>query len=299
MVTASTSEAYSFIFRVLTNPGDSVLIPEPSYPLFSFLAGLHDVEVKPYRLQRNDTGWHIDFDFLKSQINPLTKMIITVNPNNPTGSYVKQSELDALNQLGRDHNLALISDEVFFDYSHAKDENRAPSFTHNKEVLTFTLSGISKVLGLPQMKLGWIITSGPQALVHHSFQRLEVIADTFLSVNTPAQNALPEWLGYRSEIQNQILARVKKNKEFLLNSELNHTCQILPIEGGWYATCLLPFQLADNFALSLLSESKIFVHPTYFFDFNNENGFVLSLLTPIDTFRHGIIQIINAIKKLL
>ena len=186
VLTTSTSEGYSYIFRLLCNPGDEVLVPKPSYPLFEFLADLEDVTLTPYPLLY-DHGWQIDFHSLRQAVNASTRAIVVVHPNNPTGSYVSERERESLNMLCREHGLALIVDEVFLDYPH--DAARRNSFATNHEVLTFTLSGLSKISGLPQMKLAWVLTTGPEDKVAAAMERLEVIADTYLSMNAPIQLA--------------------------------------------------------------------------------------------------------------
>ena len=188
ILTTSTSEGYSYVFRLLCNPDDEALVPKPSYPLFEFLADLQDVTLTPYPLLY-DHGWQIDFPSLEKAVNTRTRAVVLVHPNNPTGSYISAQERDALNAFCHEHGLALIVDEVFLDYPH--DGVPRPSFVTNQEVLTFTLSGLSKISGLPQMKLAWIATSGPAQAVAAALERLEVIADTYLSMNAPIQLAAP------------------------------------------------------------------------------------------------------------
>jgi aspartate/methionine/tyrosine aminotransferase len=191
IVTTSTSEAYSFVFRALCNPGDELLAPEPSYPLFGFLADIQDVTIKRYALLYDD-GWQIDFHSLKQAITSRTRGVIVVNPNNPTGQFVKNEELKELNEICTGREMAVIADEVFFDF--APGAKQPPSFASNAAALTFTMSGLSKISGLPQMKLAWLITSGPDMLKQEALARLEVIADTFLSPSTPFQLATPAFL---------------------------------------------------------------------------------------------------------
>src|SRR5579864_8683557 len=186
LVTASTSEAYGFLFKLLADPGDEILAPRPSYPLFDFLAALESVRVVEYPLVYH-SGWAIDFDTLAQRITPRSRAVVVVNPNNPTGSYLKKSELAALIELCREHELAILSDEVFSDYPLAEDAERVSSLVNVEEVLTFSLSGLSKLVGLPQLKLGWIVAGGPEAARREAVQHLELIADTYLSVGTPVQ----------------------------------------------------------------------------------------------------------------
>src|SRR5438270_6108055 len=193
ILTTSTSEGYSFVFRLLCNPGDEILVPKPSYPLFDFLAELQDVSLVPYSLIY-DHGWQIDVHSLETALTPKSRAVVLVHPNNPTGSYISAQERQHLNQLCRRHKLALIVDEVFLNYAHGKPQ---PTFAANRDALTFTLSGISKVSALPQMKLAWITTSGPSAEVAPAMQRLEIIADTYLSLNAPVQLAAPILLDQR------------------------------------------------------------------------------------------------------
>ncbi len=240
LLTASTSEAYAFVFKLLADPGDEVLVPRPSYPLFDYLAALDAVRVVQYPLAYHGTShgtWAIDFDALARSITPRTRAIVLVNPNNPTGSFLKRAELGPLVALCREHNLALISDEVFSDYAlHPDQPQLVRSLTEVTEVLTFCLSGLSKVAGLPQMKLGWIVTNGPTRERDQAFDRLELIADTYLSVSAPVQLAAPALLGLRTQLQNQILERVRANRAFVL-SQIGPASpwRLLETEGGWYA----------------------------------------------------------------
>ena len=210
ILTVSTSEAYSYVFQLLCDPGAEVLVPAPSYPLFEFLAGLQDVRLVPYTLFY-DHGWHLDFHSLETALTPRTRAIILVHPNNPTGSYVKQQERNVLNRLCAERELALVVDEVFLDYEICPGPADSDSFAFNQDALTFTLSGISKISGLPQMKLAWIATSGPARVVEAARSRLEVIADTYLSQNAPVQLAAPALLSQRHSIQAQLLGRVRAN----------------------------------------------------------------------------------------
>jgi hypothetical protein len=288
LLTASTSEAYAFVFKLLADPGDEVLVPRPSYPLFDFLAALDAVRVVQYPLVYHNT-WTIDFDALASAITPRTRAIVLVNPNNPTGSFLKQSELGPLISLCREHNLALISDEVFADY--ALEPGRLQvvrTLTEVTEVPTFCLSGLSKVSGLPQLKLGWVVAA------EQAFERLELIADTYLSVSAPVQLALPALLGLRTQLQNQILARVRANRAFAVSQiGPRSPWRLLEIEGGWYAILEAPrLQSEEEWVLSLLASDSVLVQPGFFFDFEREAFLVLSLLTPEDVFREGVRRIL-------
>ena len=290
LLTASTSEAYAFVFKLLADPGDEILVPRPSYPLFDFLAALEAVRVVQYPLVYHGS-WTIDLDALAHSITPRTRAIVLVNPNNPTGSFLKQSELPELMTLCRDHSLAIISDEVFSDYALEPDPKLVHSLTGVTEVLTFCLSGLSKVVGLPQFKLGWIVTSGP------AFERLELIADTYLSVSAPVQCAAPVLLGLRTQLQDQILARVRANRAFLA-SHIGPASpwRLLATEGGWYAIVEAPrIQSEEEWVLSLLANDGVLVQPGFFFDFEREAFLVLSLLTPEDIFREGVRRIIGRV----
>jgi alanine-synthesizing transaminase len=288
IVTASTSEAYGFIFKLLADPGDEVLVPRPSYPLFDFLAALESVRVVNYPLMYHDR-WAIDFDKLASRITPRTRAIVLVNPNNPTGSFLKKAELARLVELCRGRNIALVSDEVFSDYGMQQDSERVTSLVDVDEILTFLLSGLSKVAGLPQLKLGWIVSSGP------ALERLELIADTYLSVAAPVQWAAPALLRSRAKIQSQIMDRVRGNLAFLRNQiGLGSPWRVPAIEGGWYAIMQAPrIHTEEEWVLSLLGEDGVLVQPGFFFDFETEAFLVVSLITRPEVFREGITRILN------
>ena len=298
-LTASTSEAYAFLFRLLLEPGEAVLVPRPSYPLFQFLAEINDVEIKNYPLHY-DGSWQIDFDALKNAVTSKTKSLILVNPNNPTGSYVKKEELSKINRLAEEKRLALIADEVFWDYR-IKAGVPVAGFAQNSEVLTFTLNGISKILALPQMKIGWIVVSGPAKEVKAALERLEIIADTYLSVNTPAQNALSSWLLFKNGIQNEITGRLKKNYSTLKTLiQKSKTCEALSLEGGWYAVLRLPRIHSDEeWAIDFLEKDRVFVHPGYFFDFEKEGYIVISLLPRPRDFEEGMRRLLQRVNKTL
>jgi alanine-synthesizing transaminase len=292
LLTTSTSEGYSFVFRLLCNPDDEVLVPKPSYPLFEFLAGLQDVKLVPYPLLY-DHGWQIDFPSLHKAVTPRTRAVVLVHPNNPTGSYVSSGERTALNHFCREHNLAIIVDEVFLDYAH--DGAPRPSFASNTGVLTFTLSGISKISALPQMKLAWIAVSGPADQSHPALSRLEIIADTYLSLNAPIQLAAPTLLNQRKQIQPQLLDRVRTNLgELDRQLARQEACQRLAIEGGWYAILRVPVTQSDeDLAIDLLRRGGVLVHPGHFYDFPRDGYLVLSLITRPDQFRDGMERILR------
>src|SRR6202047_981719 len=279
ILTTSTSEGYSYVFRLLCNPGDEVLIPKPSYPLFEFLGDLEDVKLVPYPLLY-DHGWQIDFPSMAKAVSPRTRAIVVVHPNNPTGSYVKPNEQDMLNGFCAEHDLALVVDEVFLDYPH--DGKPRSSFALNREVLTFTLSGLSKVSALPQMKVAWMVTSGPPTETAEAMARLEVIADMYLSMNAPQQWAMPALLEQRKTIQPQVLERVKANlAELDRQLAAQRGCQRLSVEGGWYAVLKVPVTRSDEeLVIELLREKSVLVHPGHFYDFPNDGYLVLSLIAP-------------------
>ncbi len=294
ILTTSTSEAYSYVFRLLCNPGDEILVPKPSYPLFEYLADLGDVKAMPYPLIY-DHGWQIDFDSLYKAATAQSRAVIVVHPNNPTGSYVSAAETSALNTFCRDYNLVLIVDEVFLDYAH--DGAPRPSFVTNTGALTFTLSGISKISALPQMKLAWLATSGPQELVEQAGARLEVIADTYLSMNTPVQLAAPVLLEQRKHVQPMLLDRLRVNLEELDHLLTSHrSCVRLQTEGGWYAVLRVPAVGSDeDLAIDLVRKVGVIVHPGHFYDFSGEGHLVLSLIAEPEEFREGVARVLQCI----
>ena len=287
ILTTSTSEAYSFVFRLLCDPGDALLIPSPSYPLFDFLADLQDVRLTPYHLFY-DHGWHMDVHSLRTALGERTRAAMAVHPNNPTGSYLRAGEIVELNGIAAEHNLALIVDEVFLDFAH--DDVRRPSFAANGDALTFTLSGLSKISGLPQMKVAWIVVSGPDTLAKAALERLEVIADTYLSMNAPTQVAMPAMLDYRHSFQEQLMARIRTNlAELDAQLRRQSRCTRLDLEGGWYATLRVPVTRSDeDLAIELLEKQSVLVHPGHFYDFPNDGYMIVSLITPDATFSAGI-----------
>jgi alanine-synthesizing transaminase len=296
ILTTSTSEGYSFVFRLLCNPGDEILVPKPSYPLFDFLAELQDVSLVPYSLIY-DHGWQIDFHSLENSLTPKSRGIVLVHPNNPTGSYVSADERQHLNELCQCQKLALIVDEVFLDYAHREPQ---PTFAANRDALTFTLSGISKISALPQMKLAWIAVSGPPVDVAPAMQRLDIIADTYLSLNAPVQLAAPVLLEQRKTIQPQLMNRVRANlAELDRQLALQKSCSRLAIQGGWYAEMRVPVTCSDeDFAIELLRRSGVLVHPGHFYDFPGDGYLVLSLIAIEDEFRDGIAAALELANKL-
>jgi aspartate/methionine/tyrosine aminotransferase len=288
LLTASTSEAYSYLFKLLANPGDEILVPRPSYPLFDYLAAMESVRVVQYPL-RYDGVWHIDFDALAGAITPRTRAIVVVNPNNPTGSYLKRAEWERLQTFG----LPILSDEVFADFAFAPSADRVATLAGSSEVLTFSMSGLSKIAGLPQMKLGWIVAGGPDHAA--ALEGLEWIADSFLSVATPIQWALPRILAASGAVQEQIRQRTHANLACLRERAAGSPCRCLCVEGGWYAVLEMPrIRTEEEWALCLLAESDVLVQPGFFYDFEAEAFLVLSLLTPPAVFAEGVRRILNS-----
>src|SRR5947209_7233843 len=287
ILTTSTSEAYSFVFRLLCNPGDELLIPTPSYPLFDFLADIQDVKLNRYALIY-DHGWQIDFHTLEQVITPRTRGIIVVHPNNPTGHFTKPAEITQLNQLCAARQLAVIADEVFLDFSLLQD--RPASFSGRDEALTFTMSGLSKISGLPQMKFAWLVVSGPEQLKKEALARLEVIADTYLSMNAPVQLAAPVFLEQRHRFQQQLMARARENLAELDRQLAGQgNCSRLAVEGGWSAVLRVPATRSDEeLAIELLEKRDVYVHPGHFYDFPSEGHLIVSLITREQTFAEGI-----------
>ena len=296
ILTTSTSEAYSYIFRLLCNADDEILVPKPSYPLFEFLADLQDVRLIPYPLLY-DHGWQIDFPSLYKSVTHRTRAVVVVHPNNPTGSFVRGEEVSALSGFCKEYGLAIIADEVFLDY--ALDGAPRTSFAKNDEVLTFALSGVSKVSGLPQMKLAWMIVNGPPDAASDAMARLEVIADTYLSMSAPIQLAAPVLLDQRKNIQPLLLDRTRENLQELDRALLRQkSCQRLAVEGGWYTILRVPVTRSDEeLSIELVQRAGVLVHPGHFFDFASEGNLVLSLITASDAFREGVKRILRHVNS--
>jgi alanine-synthesizing transaminase len=293
ILTASTSEAYSFIFRLLCNPGDELLIPTPGYPLFDFLADVNDVRLVRYPLFY-DHGWHIDMHALKQAITPRARGIIVVHPNNPTGHFTRSEEVSELNQICSANQMAIIADEVFLDFSLGAAQK---SFVANTGALTFTMSGISKISGLPQMKFAWLAVSGPEETKREALARLEMIADTYLSLNAPIQLAAPVLLQQRKQFQQQLMSRVRTNLAEL-DSQLAGKNNVgrLVVEGGWYAVLRIPATRSDEgLALELLEKHDVYLHPGHYYDFPGDGYLVVSLITPEQDFREGMKRLLSAV----
>ncbi len=376
LLTASTSEAYAYLFKLLCDPGDEILTPRPSYPLFEFLAALESVRVRQYPL-RYDGAWRIDFAALEAAITYRTRAIVIVDPNNPTGSFLDPDESDRLQSLATAHGLAILIDEVFLDYRFdsptARDQSRETSrdqrerttsepaetappihspqtsrdqrerfrgilprdsgerttadptlnprmsrdqltqqlalaparsqltrqratersqISDSPPALTFHMSGLSKIAGLPQMKLGWIVADGPGHQL--ALDRLELIADTYLSVSTPVQLALPRLLAASEPIRAQILDRAQANLATARSLTTGTACHVLNVEGGWYATLQVPqTRSEEQWALTLLDDHNVLIQPGFFFDFESEAFLIVSLITPPEIFAEGVRRIIS------
>lgn len=283
VLTTGTSEAYSFLFRLLCDPGDEILVAQPGYPLFDFVATLEDVRLKHYNLF-HDFGWWIDFHSLERQVSARTRAIILVHPNNPTGHPTSPAQRAALEEFCECHNLSLIVDEVFLDFS--IDEPISSFASGDHRCLTFVVSGISKVAALPQMKVGWIAAFGPAQTLTEALNRLEVIADTYLSLNTPAQFALPDWLEGRHAIQGQIMDRVRQNAAALNECPALTT---LPARAGWSVIVRLPgLSLQPLLAEELVREASVITHPGSFYGIAESNRLVVSLIIPPETLTSGL-----------
>lgn len=293
LLTAGTSEAYAFLFKLLADPGDEVLVPRPGYPLFDYLAGLETVRTSSYPLVY-DGDWHVDLAALRAAVTESTRAVVLVNPGNPTGSYLKRTELEAVGALCAERHLALVSDEVFADFAAADDPRRVTSVAEDGPALAFSLGGLSKSCGLPQLKLAWIAVSGPAAPRQEALARLEVVADTFLSVGTPVQVAAPALLARVRELQKPIRARVDRNREALTRAVgPGRPATVLASEGGWYAVVQVPATLSEeDRTLRLLETHDVLVHPGYFFDFPREAYLVLSLLPPHEEFDEGVRRVL-------
>jgi len=312
VLTASTSEAYGYLFKLLCERGDRILLPAPSYPLFEYLAASEDIALATYPLVREER-WRIDMPALEAAIDEHSvgtaspsagraRAVLLVHPNNPTGSLARRDEAARLEDLANEHELAIIVDEVFGDYPLGDlPADRLPSFAGRDRALTFVLSGLSKVLALPQLKLAWIAASGPAALVNEAIARLSVIADTYLSVSTPVQLALPELLAARHDVQRALRDRTRSNLRAL--DEALHALgpeapvRRLPVDAGWYAILEVPrIHTDDAWIELLLDRAQVIVHPGYFFDFPDDGFLVVSLLPSPPVLHEGITRALEVIR---
>lgn len=293
VLTASTSEAYALLFKVLAGGGDEVLVPRPSYPLFDHLARLELVVPRPYDLVYHG-AWSIDFESLTRAWTPRTRAVLLVSPNNPTGSFVTREELDRLASMCAGGDAAIVADEVFADYPlDAAAASGAGRVVDRRDALVFSLGGLSKSLGLPQVKLGWIAVAGPQALVGSALERLELACDTYLSVGAPVQIAAAGLLARGAAVREQIASRISTNYQRLCEeAERSPACRVLRAEGGWYGVLRVPsLQSEEDLVVDLLVNHAVLAHPGYFFDFPTESYLVVSLLAPEATFLEGIRRI--------
>ena len=297
VLTTSTSEAYSYLFRLLCDPGGEIVVPQPGYPLFDFLAGLDDVRLRSAPLVY-DHGWQIEPEAFRRAITPDTRAIVLVHPNNPTGYFTRRWEAEELVRLCREFDLSLIVDEVFLDYP-LRDfpADAVRSFAAGLEgIPVFVVSGLSKIAALPQMKAAWIVATGPDQ--PGALDRLEVIADTFLSMNAPVQWALPEWLSGRDRVGGQIQQRVSSNLA-QLDRALSQQSLIrrLEIDGGWYATLRIAALKPDEATVLELLEQGVWVHPGYFFGMPEAGWLVISLLAQEREFSTGVTTMIEYLQR--
>ncbi len=300
-LTTGTSEAYAHVFTLIADPGDEILVPTPGYPLLEALTGINGVRLVAYRQVYDEgRGWRIDTDRLRASISTRSRAIVVVSPNNPTGAYLKTDERDELDELCRTFDLALVVDEVFSDYGRGEDPHRVKTAVSGDGALTFVLNGLSKLVGLPQVKLGWVHVGGPREEARRAGERLAFITDAFLSVSASVQHAAAQIISRRASIQEQILRRLRTNDRVLAEAAAGSvSCRLLKREGGWYAVLELLGHAADEeLALRLLEEDGVLVHPGYFYDFQSEGFLVLSLLTPEAEFREGVSRLVARIQDL-
>jgi alanine-synthesizing transaminase len=296
ILTSSTSEAYSFLFKLLCNVGDIVAVPQPSYPLFEYLGRLQDVLTRGYHLVY-DGEWRVDIPPLDDLLSSNAGALILVHPNNPTGSFLKKDEQDCILSSAQTQKVPVIVDEVFGAFPFAEDERRAGSFAGTNSTLTFTVNGLSKILGLPQLKLAWIVVSGPADECDNAVQRLEVIADTYLSVGTIAQQSLPHLLNDPEEMTEKILARTRSNYEFLKTvCAAGSSATLFRCEGGWNAILRLPASRSDDeWASMFLQKCGVVTHPGHLFDLGPKSCIILSLLPRPMVFSEGIKRIVSSL----
>jgi alanine-synthesizing transaminase len=294
VLTASTSEAYSWLFKLLCNPGDEVLVPRPSYPLFEHLTRLEAVEATAYDIEYHGR-WEIDVASVARAVSSRTRAVLVVSPNNPTGSYLKTRELEHLAAICRDRGLALVADEVFVDYELEAPADRVTDIALRTDALSFSLGGLSKSAGLPQLKLGWIVVGGAPAQRDAALEALELIADSYLSVATPVQVAAPDLLARSARIRDGISMRLRENLAVLRSlAESFPGMNVLTCEGGWYAVVRVPATMSEeDLVLALLDRERILVHPGYFFDFPREAYLVTSLLPPPAAFRDAAARMLH------
>ena len=294
VLTASTSDSYSLLFKLLADTGDEVLVPRPSYPLFDHLTRLDLVVTRHYDLDIHGS-WSIDFSSLERAITPRTRAVLVVSPNNPTGSFVTADELDRLAAICAPRDIAIIADEVFADYElEPGAASRAGRVATRRDVLSFALGGLSKSAGLPQVKLGWMAVGGPDSLVAEALERLELVCDTYLSVSTPVQLAAAELLHRGAAVRSQIAVRIVANYRALHTAVAGApSCRVLPSEGGWYAVLQVPsLESEEDLVLRLLADG-VLTHPGYFFDFPRGSFLIVSLLPPDASFADGVSRVLR------
>ena len=292
-LTASTSEAYALLFKLLCDAGDEVLVPHPSYPLFEHLTRLESVTAVPYSLEYHGS-WRIDVDSVRRAASDRVRAILIVSPNNPTGSFLHRDDLAEVADIAAANGWPLVGDEVFADYA----LDPAPAATHvlaAGEVLAFSLGGLSKSAGLPQLKLGWIGFGGPAAKVDEAVAAYEIVADTYLSVSTPVQAAAPDLIERGAAIRSQIVARLRRNLEALRAQAAAYpSVGVLPVEGGWSAVLQVPaVRSEESLVLDLVDKDDVLVHPGYFFEFPREAFIVISLLVEPARFDHAIARVLK------
>ncbi|MBK7585380.1 MAG: pyridoxal phosphate-dependent aminotransferase [Myxococcales bacterium] len=293
VLTASTSEAYAFAFQLLCDPGDEMLVPAPSYPLLEHLATLSSVRLVPYALAY-DGAWHVDLDSLARARSEASKAVVVVNPNNPTGNYLKRNELESIAALG----LPILSDEVFARYPLTDDANRVTSALSTDRVLVLSLGGLSKLCAMPQLKLGWMLLGGPATAVAEALGRLELICDSYLSVAAQVQHALPELFAAARSTTDAIRARARGNLRMLRELIVDAPLSLLHVEGGWYATLRLPrVKSEEEWCVGLIEHAGVLVQPGWFFDFSDEPWAVVSLLTAPEEFSRGVTALLAHVRS--
>jgi len=298
-LSASTSDAYSLLFKLLADAGDEVLVPRPSYPLFDHLTRLDEVTAIPYDLEYHD-GWTIDQSSLERAVTPRTRVLLIVSPNNPTGSFVKAEELDRLQAICAARDVVLIADEVFSDYELQPGARAsAGRVLDSRDALVFSLGGLSKSAGLPQVKLGWMAIGGPDALVDRAVERLELVCDTYLSVATPVQAAAAELIGHTAAVRSQIQTRIAANYRSLVEQTATvPACRALHAEGGWYGVLQVPsLGSEEDLVVALVERAGVLAHPGYFFDFARESFLVVSLLPPERVFADGVSRVLRHVES--
>ncbi len=296
VLTSSSAESYGMLFRLLCNAGESVLVPQPSFPLFESLGLLESIKIIPYPV-RYANGWYIDPEEVLRVTEPSTRALVVVNPNNPTGSYLKGDELERLVTLCAYNKLALVSDENFSEYAHGEDVTRVQTILGNHQILHFVLSGLSRHACLPQCKLAWVAYGGPQRELKQLDWRMEMMGRTYRSVSTISQLALPNLLRIGSDLRGLLLQRIRANLHFLRGALLNSAAQLLGVEGGWYGTLRLPrTRSGEDWAIILMERDGILTQPGQFFDFEDEAYLVLSLIVPESKFQGAITRLCERVR---